>query len=216
MSLQSVAQVLLFVHAFAGFCALFGAVVAAGNKTFNLAHRWHVYGGRIFFGGMVGVFVTAIPLSIFGADVFLFLVALFSGYLAWSGLRYARNRGGAIHWLDWARASLMFLVAVAMVVYGARLIFGGDNGGVTLLVFAFIAAALSLGDMKIFRAGGVTGTARIRRHLSMMLGGLIATVTAFVVVNFTFAPGVVLWLAPTLVITPFIVFWNRKLRQQES
>ena len=80
-----------------------------------------------------------------------------------------------------------------------------------MLVFAGIGAALSIGDLKTLHAGGLTGKARIARHLTMMLAGSIATITAFVVVNFTFKPAFVLWLAPTLVITPLIVVWNKKI-----
>ena len=45
----------------------------------------------------------------------------------------------------------------------------------------------------------------------MMLAGSIATITAFVVVNFTFDPAFILWLAPTVVITPIILIWNIKI-----
>ena len=82
-----------------------------------------------------------------------------------------------------------------------------------MLVFSGIGAALSISDLKTLYAGGVTGKERIGSHLTMMLAGFIATITAFIVVNFTFKPAFVLWLAPTLVITPVIVVWNIRIRR---
>ena len=45
----------------------------------------------------------------------------------------------------------------------------------------------------------------------MMLAGLIATVTAFVVTNFSTTPEYLTWIAPSILIVPYIVYWNRKL-----
>jgi hypothetical protein len=39
------------VHIFAGFTALTAAVVATLTKTLDIAHRWHVYSGTVFFWG---------------------------------------------------------------------------------------------------------------------------------------------------------------------
>ena len=43
---------------------------------------------------MTIIFHTAIPMSMAAGNVFLFLVAIFSFYLAFSGIRFARNRAG--------------------------------------------------------------------------------------------------------------------------
>ena len=45
-----------------------------------------------------------------------------------------------------------------------------------------------------------------------MLAGTISALTAVLVVNFTFNPPFVLWLAPTALLTPLIVWWNRRLQ----
>jgi hypothetical protein len=44
-----------------------------------------------------------------------------------------------------------------------------------------------------------------------MIGGYIAAVTAFVVVNNMF-PSFWGWFAPTLVGVPYILYWNRRLK----
>ena len=100
-------KTLLTIHIIAGFTALAAAFTAIVSKTLDSAHSWHVYSGRIYSGGMVIIFLTAIPMSILHPSSFLFLIALFSFYLALAGWRLAKNRRGTPHPLDWGRAGIM-------------------------------------------------------------------------------------------------------------
>lgn len=204
-------SILLLVHIAAGFTALGAGLIAAGNKILERAHRWHVVLGRIFFVAMCAIFVTAVPLSILRSNPFLLLIAIFSFYLALSGWCFARNRTGEPRRIDWVRATAMLLCSAAMFAYGIQLFSAGDNGGTVMLVFGVIGTLLGFKDIRIIRAGGVRGSARIARHLTMMLAATIATITAFLVVNFVFHPALVLWLAPTAVIVPLIVLMSRRV-----
>ena len=49
-----------------------------------------------------------------------------------------------------------------------------------------------------------------------MMAGTIATVTAVLVVNVATDPVWIAWIAPTVVITPFIFYWNKKLCRRAS
>ncbi|HSW12040.1 MAG TPA: hypothetical protein VLI06_04325 [Solimonas sp.] len=206
--MNEIQSILLALHVGAGFVALGSGITAAANKIFELSHRWHIVTGRAFFWSMLGVFGTAVPISVLTGNVFLLLIALFSFYLAWSGWCYARNRSGLPTAVDWLRVSAMLAAALAMAGYGVLLLRAADRNGITLLVFAGIGAGLSLQDLRILRSGGLKGPARIAKHLTMMLGGTIATITAFLVVNIKFHPAFVVWLAPTVLITPIIVWMN--------
>jgi hypothetical protein len=104
-------------------------------------------------------------------------------------------------------------IAGVLPVYGLILLSGGNVNGYTMLVFSGIGGALSANDLRIIVSGGVTGAARIASHLTMMLAASIATITAFLVVNLSYEPAYVLWLAPTVVITPMIVVWNIRIRR---
>lgn len=207
-------DLLLAAHIGAGIAALVAALIAAGTKMLDSSHTVHVYSGRVFVAGMTVIFLTAVPLSILSADVFLLLVAVFSVYLALSGWSYARNRRGTPGRLDFLRSYCMLAAAGAMVAYGVYLLVNGRGDGITMLVFAGIGAVLSRGDLSTFKAGGLSGTERIARHLSMMLAGVIATVTAVLVVNLTVEPAFVLWLAPTVLITPLIIYCNARIRRR--
>ena len=44
-----------------------------------------------------------------------------------------------------------------------------------------------------------------------MLAGTIAVITAVLVTNIHIEPVFILWILPTIVITPLIFWWNRKI-----
>lgn len=202
---------LLFIHIAGGFAALLSAVVAILSKSIDSAHKWHVWSGRVYFAGMATVFLTAIPMSILKPNAFLFLIAIFSFYLAASGWRLAKNRAGTPEPIDWATAGIMAITSLAMVLYGLYWLIGGETMGITIIVFGVIGAGFSLADIRTFRAGGLKGKERIAAHLQRMMGATIATLTAFIVTNFYIEPIFILWLAPTAIITPIITWWSRKI-----
>jgi hypothetical protein len=49
-----------------------------------------------------------------------------------------------------------------------------------------------------------------------MLAGTIAAVTAFTVVNVRVEPAFVVWLAPTVALTPLIVYWNHRVYRRSE
>ena len=100
--------------------------------------------------------------------------------------------------------------ALALIFYHT-----GDMQYVVLLLFGFIALALGITDLLSFQSGTVFGSKRLTRHLTNMLGATIAVITAFLVVNVDLGPSVpawLIWVLPTAVIMPYIVWWNIRLR----
>ena len=77
------------------------------------------------------------------------------------------------------------------------------------------AQALGITDLLSFHSGTVAGSKRLTCHLTNMLGATIAVITAFLVVNVDLGPSVpawLIWVLPTALITPYIVWWNIRLR----
>ena len=203
-------RILLSIHIAAGFTALIAAVVAGLTPK---GARSHVYAGRVFVIGMAVVFLTALPMTVMKPNLFLLLIAVFSFYLAASGWLRARNRSGIPVPAEWIAAVAMVLAAVAMGGRGIAMLTMGSSMGTVLLVFGGIGGVLALRDMQSLRSQRYRGTVRIAAHLTRMLAGTIAAVTAFAVVNVRIEPMVVVWLAPTVVLTPVIVYWNRRVRR---
>ena len=205
--------ILLAVHIAAGSVSLATAGVALVTAK---GGRWHVLAGRVYAVGMTVVFVTAIPLAILADSIFLFLIALFSFYLVFAGWRFARNRQRRARPVDWIAVSAIGVTGLAMWGYAVVIGLSGSGQWVTLVVFGGIALALGLVDAK-FHRDQPGGQRRVARHLTNMMAGTIATITAVTVVNVEMDPVWVPWILPTVVITPLIVWWNvRVLRRARS
>ena len=81
-----------------------------------------------------------------------------------------------------------------------------DLQGISMLLFGGIGMTLGGTDLLSLKRGGLRGKNRIAFHLTSMMAATIATLTAVIVTNWEFQPEFVLWIAPTLVITPVITF----------
>jgi hypothetical protein len=82
---------------------------------------------------------------------------------------------------------------------------------ITLTVFGFIAISLGYMDFRSYRNKSAIGKQRIARHLTNMLAGTIAVITAVLVTNLSIEPVFILWILPTIIIFPLIFWWNRKI-----
>ncbi len=203
-------KLLLAFHIAGGVTALGTAVGALATSK---GDRWHIYFGRAFALGMLVVFLTALPMTFLKPNRFLFLIALFSFYFVLTGWLRARNRSGTPVPADWIASTAMTITAIAMGVWGITMLRAGDSMGTVLLTLGGIGGAFALRDLYFLRSNRYRGAVRIADHLSRMLGGTIAAVTAFTVVNVRFDPAFVVWLAPTVVLTPLIVYWNVRVRR---
>ena len=160
---------------------------------------------------MVIIFLTAIPMSIITGNVFLFLIAIFSFYLAFSGMRFAKNRTGVPTRVDLIAVNFMLLSGIGMWILAIIFFIDNDSQFITLIVFGFLALFLGYGDFQTFKNQTAIGKERIAKHLTNMMGGTIAVVTAVLVVNPPSNPEWVWWILPTVLITPIIFWWNKKV-----
>lgn len=213
MSLQVFVVFLLIIHIICGFSSLFLALGAMLSPKGQAKHRKL---GRLFFYGMTGIFITAIPLSLIKNNLFLFLIAFFSYYLAFSGWRYAKNKEGNATKLDFLIGSVMLTISLIMVGIGVYRFHIDNFRTISLLVFGVIGFILSWSDLKAYRNHSATGKQRIANHLGAMLGATIATLTAFSVTNLHVEPQIILWLGPTLLLTPVIIYWKHTVMKNKN
>ena len=87
---------LLALHIVAGSLALVSAGAALAVKKGGRSHKW---AGSTFFYSMTVIFLTAVIMAVLTSNTFLFLVALFSFYLAFSGWRFAKIEVASLN--DW-------------------------------------------------------------------------------------------------------------------
>ena len=201
-------EYLLPIHILAGTIALLAAAFAICSEK---GKKIHITAGRTYYWGMVSIFLTALPMSIITSNVFLFLIAFFSFYLAFAGRRFAQNRKGIVSIVDWIAVGLMIAAGLGMWVLAVFYSIENNSQYITLTVFGFLAIALGYTDYKTYKQQEATGKKRIARHLTNMLAGTIAVVTAILVVNVNIEPVWIWWVLPTALIVPFIVWWNFKI-----
>jgi len=202
-------QTILFLHILAGVAALAAAGIAVGSAKGGKLHR---RSGNIYTLAMAFVGISALVLALVHPNPFLFAVGVFSLYLVFTGWHAAMVRDGRPRRLDHAGGAVMALSGLAMLGWGVQGVLT-DSGAqpVILLVFGAIGLTLALSDWRDWARGPITGKARIARHLSRMLCGAIATITAAGVVNLGFLPDLVVWLGPTALITPVIFWWSARV-----
>ena len=205
---------LLYFHILAGFISLGIAYVLLFIKKGNKRHKKL---GMIYVYGMSTIFVTAIPLSLLGEfNPFLFVIAIFSFYLAFSGYRQGRDRNGAREQID--KALGIFITATSILFYSmaVSLYLIEDSMWITSVIFGSIALVFSINDfrrMKIVERPNFYDKTNL--HLNLMLAGTIATTTAFIVTIEPFSTLWLNWVAPTIVGTPIIIYFsNRELAKK--
>ncbi|WP_255151078.1 hypothetical protein [Halorarius halobius] len=200
----------LWLHIAAGVVAVAAGVGALATTK---GGTWHRRAGKLFVASMAAVVATTLLLLAVapsGFRVFLALVAVFSGYLAFSGYRVlARKRpDDGPKGVDWAAALLAAVASLALGGWGALRLLEGGTFGVVMVAFGGIGVAFGAGDLWLFRSGGTD--AWLVTHLQRMLAAFIATVSAVSAVNLTAQMGVLAWLWPTLVGVPLIAYWSQK------
>jgi uncharacterized membrane protein len=212
-------ELLLALHIALGTVALGAGGVAMVAAKGGRAHR---LAGRVFVPSLAVALATALALSVLHPNAFLFVIALFSGYLLLTGWRAAKVVRHGTGTVDRLAAWAMLLIGAGMLGAGAATAAGaaGDvaAGGAghrpwVLIVFGAIGAGFALGDLRRAARGGVRGAPRIVQHLGRIGGAFVATVTAVAVVNLETVPDLVAWLGPTVLLSPVLAwFAMRTLR----
>ena len=200
----------LWLHIAAGTVAVLAGVGALVTTKGGCRHRT---AGKLFLVAMAITVATVFVLLAAAPTTFrtvLALVAVFSGYLAFSGYRVlSRKRpSDGPETVDWLAASAVVLASLALGGWGCVWFLAGSEFGLVMAVFGIIGVAFGGQDLQSFRRE--ENGAWMVSHLQRMLAAFIATVSAVSAVNLTPVMGVAAWLWPTVVGTPLIAYWSRK------
>lgn len=207
-----------WLHIMAGFTALFVAPIAMAVRKGGDAHRlW----GRVFFYAMAVVAVTAIIVGVWRNNMFLAMLAVFSFHMVASGYRSLYHK--RLHAGQKPGTMDIVLQGTAGVVNGGLFIWGfvnillGNRGGGTIIFLAFglVGSFMVWRNIQRFYKRSHEKHEWLFAHMTGFLGGYIATVSAFSVVNLTFIhPAWLRWLWPTLVGAPLITLWVSYYRRK--
>ena len=203
-------ELTLWIHIAGGTVALVAGVGALITKKGGFRHRG---AGKVFLvsmGVVVGTVVILLPLDPTPFRAILTLVAIFSGYLAFSGYRaLSRKRPAQTgHLVDWTAAGSVILACLGLSVWGISWFLDGRSFGIVMLVFGGIGIAFGTMDIRLFQTS--KSEEWMVNHLQRMIGAFIATVSAVSAVNLTPVMGITAWLWPTAIGVPLIYYWSKK------
>ncbi|MBX2945670.1 MAG: hypothetical protein KF725_07530 [Cyclobacteriaceae bacterium] len=209
-------KLLTYTHILAGIISLIVAPLAMLVRKGSKAHRlW----GKIFFWCMTWICFSAIILSTVKWIPFLLLIAVFSYYSVYVGYRalYRKqiHQGKGVTWFDWMAGSLAGLFNLSFFVWGMHHVVTGQAAfGLLSAGFGSGGLIMVYNEAKSYIKPPDDKFSWFYRHIGSMLGGFIASVTAFSAQVMHFMPGVIQWLWPSLVGVPLIIYWVRTYRKK--
>lgn len=210
MNPESIARILIYLHAGFGGIALFTGAVALSARKGNPVHKkW----GKVFYYTMLTAAFSALVIAVLPGheSPFLFAIGVFSSYFVISGFRSLRFREPAFDTRpDRLIGYGIILTGLTMILYPA-LLYGKLNP--VLAVFGTVGISFGLRDLRI--AGNLEKRRQLWQtlHLGKMVGGYIAATTAFLVVN-QILPGLWSWFTPGVVGGAYIAWWTRRLKRE--
>lgn len=202
-------DLILALHIAGGGLSLLAGMLVLILKKGGKQHRlW----GNLFYYGMVTSGIAALALSVMHPNVMLFCIGVFSMYLVLSGKRVLHFRSTTTQWkpgtYDYILMGAMLIFGLISMVLGGYNLIQGHLMGIVLTVFGGIGFLLTFSDFRAFRKTTPPANEWLKMHLTKMIGGYIATTTAFLVVNNTILPDLVVWLLPTILGSALITKWR--------
>ncbi len=191
-----------------------GIAAIAGALLSRKGSRVHRRSGTTAYFSLMLSLVAATVVSILTSNLFLLLIAGFTAYLLYTGRRIAQARDSQISGTDKLVFTATLLLSLSMIAYSIHLWRVGNPAVWPLLLFGLIAFALSLSDL-LRNGTWPEDNDRIALHLTRMGGASIAVLTAVMVVNVSTSPAWVVWVAPTVLLTPAISYMAYQLKNAD-
>lgn len=169
------------VHIVAGGLALAAGYVALYATKGATLHR---RSGLLFVGAMVVMSVTGMVVAAVEGEAPAINIpaAMLAFYLVVTSLTTVRPPVSWSRPVDVAGMLLAFALGLACTVLAVAAIAGGGRSAgmaYPLVMFAAVGVLGGVGDLRMLRAGGVRGAARLRRHLWRMCLALALAAMAF-------------------------------------
>ncbi|WP_375561992.1 hypothetical protein ACE193_05430 [Bernardetia sp. OM2101] len=214
-------QYTLFFHVLVGGIALISGAVAILSKK---GKKWHKYAGKIYFWAMTLVFITGIIVAGYRFNRFLFLIAFLSYYSVFSGLRFLKlkklHKDQNPKWYDWAAGVINGLANIIFIGIGLHYLFRENHnlaGALLSIGFGIGGFMISYTNLKMFIIRPTKHYHWYTAHIGNMMGGYIATFTAFsatVVSRFDLMNPFLAFALPPLIGVPILIYWTSQVEKK--
>lgn len=219
--MEQLTKQLLIIHIAAGFVSLVTGLISIISSK---GAKIHKKSGKIYFYSMTLVFVTAIIIASYRFNRFLFLIAFLSYYSVFAGVRKLKlknlHKNQKPKWYDWTAGVIngfanLFFIGLG-IFYSIKN--GFFSGGALLSVgFGMGGLLISYVNLKPFIIKPNKSYHWYLSHIGNMLGGYIATSTAFLVTingKFEIMDPFLGFALPSIIGVPLIVYWMRKTEKK--
>jgi uncharacterized membrane protein len=219
--METIVNNILYLHIFVGAISLITGLVAILSAKGKKKHR---LSGKIYAYAMTGVFITGIIVASFQFNRFLFLIAFLSYYTVFSGVRILKlkqlHKQQKPKWYDWFAGIINTIANLVFAILGIYfgLTRGFDSGGALLSIgFGFGGLLLSYTNLKPFIVRPDKAYHWYLSHIGNMMGGYIATFTAFlstIVSRYDFINPYLAFALPALIGVPLLLYWLHKTEKK--
>jgi len=208
--METFIRISLIVHVIAGCIALLAGLLAIIYRNRVYKHRPF---GKIYFWCMTVIFFTAIYISVYRNNIFLFCVAFFTYYSCLTAYRSLKlkhiHKGQKPKTIDWVIEILFGITHIGFVSFGIYLLTNQNiEFGIICLVFGILGLRGNQQNIKRLRGYVDYSNYWLLAHLGGMLGSYIGAITAFLVNNNRWIqmPNMIAWFGPAVLIVPMIIF----------
>ena len=216
--MEAFIQYTLSFHVLVGTIALISGIVAIAAPK---GKKWHNQSGRIYFYAMTLVFITGILVAGYRFNRFLFLIAFLSYYSVFAGVRFLKLK--SLHniqkpkWYDWAAGIINGVANIVFIGLGLYYLLKENSnlaGALLSIGFGIGGFMISYTNLKPFVVRPSKAYHWYLAHIGNMMGGYIATLTAFLstmVTRFELMNPFLAFALPSLIGIPTLLFWQHKI-----
>jgi uncharacterized membrane protein len=212
--MQQLFNILIILHIAGGTLGLIAGTIAAavvkGKKT-------HILAGRLFTTGMLTAAVSALIISNLPDhnNIFLFAVGGFTFYMvttAWRiiAVKKTKNAEKVFSLIDYMLFIFGLGFALFLIYLATIGIIAGNTFNIVPGVFGLICISFVWKDYQLLSGKSTVKQVWLYNHITRMMGAMIASYTAFLVVNVQIDMQWILWLLPTLIGSILITKFVRK------
>jgi hypothetical protein len=203
------------------FAAILGLATGAAAMALRKGEHGHRTAGSVFFVAMLTMSGVGAVLALLLPDRGSVLGGSVTFYLVVTGWAAVRRPAGSLSRFDTGAAYGALMIAALGLVFGCQALLSADGKldgqpAPPYFVFTALPAFAGVLDLRMIRRGGVSGTARIVRHLwRLCTAMLIATFSFFLGKQQHFPEflrGSPVLFVPEALVLAVMIYWLIRLR----
>ena len=219
--MEGLMSYLIITHAITGGIALLTGLTSIVAQKGDVLHK---KAGKVYFWSMTGVFITGVVIAGYQFNRFLFLIAFLSYYSVFAGVRSLKlkrlHKGQSPKWYDWTAGIINALANLFFIGLGAYYVStkGFSSGGALLSIgFGLGGLAISYNNLMPFVKAPKKAYHWYVAHIGNMMGGYIATLTAFfsvMISRYEFMNPFLGFALPSLIGVPLLIYWTKRVEMK--